>query len=117
MATTFREMHGEYQYKYVRKHGSEKLLKVREKVLGSTAVQNLSKTSIQQKTDPSQADFGAAIHSMAYFVFASRETCAMAEFIATLNWDETVNSYYRFCSEQSMYVKGKAILNRWGQTI
>ena len=117
MTNTFDYLYTRYKNKFIHNHGQAKFETVQQKVLKAKSIAQLKTLSLQQSTDPSQADFGAAIHSITYFIFSSGDTCAMAEFIATKHWDETVNNQYEFCDEDGMYGKGKSILNKWHKTI
>jgi len=117
MADTFDYLYTRYKNKYVKNHGQAKFDTIQQKVLKANSIKQLNTLSLQQRTDPSQSDFGAAIHSITYFIFSGGDTCAMAEFIATKHWDETVNYKYEFCDEASLYLKGQSILRRWHKSI
>ncbi|MCX2482839.1 hypothetical protein [Pedobacter sp. MR2016-24] len=117
MNNSFEKLYLGYKTKYIYRHGQAKFNTIEFKVQNSSKIAQLNSLSIQQRTEPSQGDFGVAIQSMAYFIFSGGDTCAMAEFIATKHWDETVNYRYEFCDEEALARKGQSILNKWHKNI
>lgn len=102
-----------YKTQYIFNNGQAKFNKIEEKILNSAKIAQLLNLSITHVTDPSEADFGAHIHSITYFIFANAETCAMGELIAMKHWDEKVNARYNFCSDHALCLKGEAVFRRW----
>jgi len=115
MTNTFEYLYLRYKEKFIYNHGQAKFNTIEEKVCDSVRIERLFSKSIQQRTDPSQADFGVAIQTTTYFILAGSDTSAMAEFIAVHFWNDTVNCHYHLCSEHTLYFKGESILKKWGK--
>jgi len=112
---TFEQMYLKFKADFIYNHGQLKFNTIEAKVQESKRIEHLFNQSIQKRTDPSQADFGVAIQTTTYFIFAGSDTSAMAEFIATKYWNEMVNSQYNLCTEHALYFKGESILKKWGK--
>lgn len=92
---------------YLKKHGSNKVDKIRSKVLNSSKIASIDAFSIQGKVVPNHIDFGSAINETLWFMFQSNETQALAVLIAAYEWKKRINDVYHFGSE--LEVRNKAI--------
>ena len=109
----FYSMYSKLKEVYVRKHGNAKFTKIESKVLSSSKLNSLYERAAQFGMAPSGADFSATIHSIGYFMFSGKETCAMADLIAMLNWHETYNAQYVICSDYDLVKKAASSLRRY----
>lgn len=110
---TFNYFYDRYKNYFIKKNGIAKFQKVEEKILSSKDLAKLHNESIRDKEAPTQADFGAVINQIGYFIFAGGETIAMAQLIAIKHWDEKINSVYSLCTESGLLHKAESVLNRW----
>lgn len=76
---------------YLRKHGSDKVEKVLNKVSDSSKMKKLFELSLRQRVMPNYIDFGSVINEMMYFMFQSNSTQALAVLAAAIAWDKQVN--------------------------
>lgn len=110
---TFNYFYDRYENYFIKKYGVTKFQKIEEKILSSKSLVKLHNESIKDKEAPTQADFGATIHQISYFIFAGGETIAMAQLIAIKDWDEKVNRAYGLSSASGLLHKAESVLNRW----
>jgi len=110
---SFEKVFNEYRDQYAYKHGHDKLEKVRTKVLGSSNLKKLCQMSVDGRLAPSAADFGASIHTMAYFIFAGTETTAMGELFAFHFWNESVNKKYGLINDYDLCHKVESTFKRY----
>ncbi|PRY53376.1 hypothetical protein B0I27_104387 [Arcticibacter pallidicorallinus] len=110
---TFTYYYDRYESYFVKKNGITKFQKIEEKIHSSQSLAKLHDASIKNNEAPTQADFGAVINQIGYFIFAGGETIAMAQLIAIKDWDEKINSVYGLCSESGLLHKAESVLNRW----
>ena len=87
---------------YLRKHGSNKVEKVLNKISGSSKIKNLFEQSASQRIAPNYVDFGSVINEMFYFFFQSNSTQALAVLAAAIAWNKQVNFDARLKSEKAV---------------
>ncbi len=110
---TFYNIYDRYKNYFIKKNGTLKFQKIEEKIHTSKSIAQLHGLTIQKKIVPTQADFGATINQMTYFIFAGGETIAMAQLIAIKYWNEEINTVYGLCAESMLAHKAEAALNYW----
>lgn len=95
--------------RYAAVNGRDKVGIINSKVLNSGKLAQLHGMTIRDGVVPTAADFLAVLHSMPYFMFASRETCITASAIAIDRWNKDVNTYYQYADEDQMIHKLRSL--------
>lgn len=99
-----------YSDRYIPKYGVDKYKTVFEKVSKSKKIATLNGLSIQKRIAPTAHDFAAAVNEIAWFLFQSQETVALAALMAIGLWDQDVNRIYHFSTQFEVEQKAIAVL-------
>jgi len=113
MELSFNQLFNRYKTYYISKYGESKFNTVCDKIATSSKIAKLNGLSIQKRMAPSEGDFGATIHEIMYFMFASTDTTALAEIVAISLWNSEINSIYGFCNDEMLVNKAQNVLKRW----
>lgn len=107
-------IYNEYKRRFISKYNTEKFSKLYSKVEDSNVLVKLTGLTVQKNLPPTATDFLIAANSILYVITKfDNYVPIIAALILLKLWNEKVNKYHNFISEQHITVIAERIVARW----